>query len=64
MTKITTALLAALVLTQVPGMLQSIEFNQCVAQAKANYIDAKSLDAAKNFGYVQAVNTCNGGGHW
>ena len=64
MTKITTALLAALVLTQVPGMLQSIEFKQCVAQAKANYIDGKGLDAAKNFGYVQAVNTCNGGEHW
>ena len=64
MNKITTALLAALVLTQLPGMLQSIEFNQCVAQAKANYIDGKGHNAAKDFGYVQAVNTCNGGSHW
>ena len=35
MDKITTALLAALVLTQIPPMLQSGEINRCVSEVKS-----------------------------
>ena len=60
MNKITTALLAALVFTQLPGFVRDYQVNQCVAEVKSwdyakKYPDSPSVE-------LRAINShCYGG---